>query len=101
MQEDLGESIDERLAELYARDPSLDPRLTAAVDVTFEAKPLKEVLADLGKTANATLVSTFPEEQQVTLALGTARVGAVMVEIARQVEGRWTRTQQGYFLVPR
>ena len=99
LRDDLGSLIEDRLAEIYARDTSLDPRLAAEVDATFEAKPLKEVLEALGKAAGVTLVSTFAQEQRLTLTMGKVSVGEAMVEIARRVLGKWTRTGQGHFLV--
>jgi len=59
------------------------------------------VLEALGKAANVTLVSTFAQEQRVALTMGTATAGQAMVVVASQVNGKWTRTGQGYFLVPK
>jgi tetratricopeptide (TPR) repeat protein len=101
LREELGAEIEQILSQLYLKDLSLDPKLAAEVEVEFQDKPLKEVLDALGKAGSVTLITAVAPDQPVTLHLGKVKLGAALMQIVAQVPGKWTRTEQGYFLVAR
>ncbi len=96
------EKADARLADLYTRDLSLDPRLAVEVQCHGEELDVQRAAERLIEALELPVsVSPWRADATVTLPAEATLAAQVMTAMAAAVQGEWVAEAGGYLLRPR